>query len=246
MPRLYVIASPIGSDPTQALPASAATIVRGLRDFVAENPKTARAFLSALGMPVGLRELSISRLDEHSRAEDVPALLAPLREGRDLGLVSEAGCPGVADPGAALAQLAHEEGFRIAPLIGPSSIVLALMASGLESQRFAFCGYLPRAQSERLRRIRELEARSRAEGQTQIFIETPYRNEALFAALLDACRPETLLSIASALTMPQEWVATRSVAQWRRLPADFGGHPAVFLMQAAVSRPAGTRPLSAN
>ena len=233
MPSLYVIASPIGGDPTQALPVAAANVVRSLRDFVAENPKAARAFLSALGMPVGIRELSISRLDEHSRAEDIPALLAPLRAGRALGLVSEAGCPGIADPGAALAELAHGEGFRVVPLIGPSSIALALMASGLEGQRFAFCGYLPRTQAERLRRIRELEARSRTERETQIFIETPYRNEALFAALLEACRADTRICIASALTTPEEQVATRSTAQWRRSPAAFGGRPAVFLMQAA-------------
>jgi 16S rRNA (cytidine1402-2'-O)-methyltransferase len=204
-----------------------------LRDFVAEEPKTARAFLSALGMPVALRELHIARLDEHTRAQDLPALLAPLREGRPLGLLSEAGCPAVADPGAPLVAQAHREGFRVVPLIGPSSILLALMASGLQGQRFAFCGYLPRERTQRARRIRELESRSRIERETEIFIETPYRNEALLAALLEVCRADTQLCVASELTLPGESIALRTVAEWRQRPQKLAGKPVVFLLQAA-------------
>jgi 16S rRNA (cytidine1402-2'-O)-methyltransferase len=156
-------------------------------------------------------------------------LLQPLREGRPLGLLSEAGCPAIADPGAALVEAAHREGFRVAPLVGPSSITLALMVSGLEGQRFAFCGYLPREPRERKERIRELEARSRKERETEIFIETPYRSDALLGALLETCGAETRLCLAVDLTLPGETVATKSVAQWRRLGYSIGRRPAVFL-----------------
>jgi 16S rRNA (cytidine1402-2'-O)-methyltransferase len=174
-------------------------------------------------MPV--RELNLRTIDE-------PDLLKPLREGRPLGLVSEAGCPAIADPGAALVEAAHREGFRVVPLIGPSSIVLSLMASGLEGQRFAFCGYLPREAPERARRIRELEARSRKERETEIFIETPYRSDVLLAALLETCHAATRLCVAADLTLPGETIATRAVAEWRRLKTEIGRRPAVFLLLA--------------
>jgi 16S rRNA (cytidine1402-2'-O)-methyltransferase len=163
-------------------------------------------------------------------------LLQPLREGRPLGLLSEAGCPAIADPGALLVEAAHREGFRVVPLIGPSAIVLALMASGLEGQRFAFCGYLPREAAERARRIRDLETRSRNERETQIFIETPYRSDALLAALIEACDATTRLCVAADLTLPGESITTRPVAQWRRLKASIGRRPAVFLLLAQARR----------
>jgi 16S rRNA (cytidine1402-2'-O)-methyltransferase len=230
---LYLVPAALGGAAREALPEAAAATVRVLRDFVAENPKSARAFLGALGMPVALRELRIARLDEHTRAAQVPALLAPLRAGRSLGLLSEAGCPAIADPGAALVAAAHREDFRVVPLIGPSAILLALMASGLEGQRFAFCGYLPREPGARRRCVRALEARSRAQRETQIFIETPYRNRALVAALLEACRPDTLLCLASALTRTDESVALRSIAEWRARVPEVREQPTVFLLQAA-------------
>lgn len=233
MPILYVIPAPLGGAALAALPATAIGVVRTLRHFVAENPKSARAFLSALGMPVTLRELEIGRLDEHTRTQDLPALLAPLRQGRPLGLLAEAGCPAVADPGAPLVGLAHREGFRVAPLVGPSSILLALMGSGLEGQRFAFCGYLPRERTQRAHRIRELEIRSRVEHETEIFIETPYRNQALLAALLEVCRPATRICVASDLTLPDESIALHAVSEWRERPLELAGKPAVFLLQAA-------------
>ena len=221
---LYAIPTPLGGAPAEALPAPALEIVRGLRDFAVENAKSARAFLGAVGMPVALRELSLVEIEN--------ATLAPLREGRPLGLVSEAGCPAIADPGAALVEAAHREGFRVVPLVGPSSITLALMASGLEGQRFAFCGYLPREAPERARRIRELESRSRRERETQIFIETPYRSDALLAALVEACSPQTRLCVAADLTLATESIAARSIAQWRRQATPIGRRPAVFLLLA--------------
>lgn len=232
MSILYAIPAPLGGAAADALPVAAIEVVRGLRDFVAENPKTARAFLAALKMPCPIAEISIARLDEHVSADALPALLAALRAGRALGLLSEAGCPAIADPGAALVDAAHREGFRVVPLIGPSSITLALMASGLEGQRFAFCGYLPREAKERTRRIREIEQRSRRERETQIFIETPYRNDAMVEALLEACAPSTRLCVASDLTMQTERIATREISAWRKSAPKPGKRPTVFLLLA--------------
>jgi 16S rRNA (cytidine1402-2'-O)-methyltransferase len=229
---LYAIPATLGGEPGAALPAPALEIVRSIKDFVAENPKTARAFLSMVGMPRALREVAIATLDAHTPPDAVAKMLAPLREGRSLGLLSEAGCPAIADPGAQLVEAAHREGFRVAPLVGPSSILLALMASGLEGQRFAFRGYLPRDKPQREQRIRELERRSRAERETEIFIETPYRNDALVSALLATCSAATRLCIASDLTLATESIRTRSVAEWRKSPPRPGKRPTVFLLQA--------------
>ncbi|HEX2199836.1 MAG TPA: SAM-dependent methyltransferase [Burkholderiales bacterium] len=222
---LYAIPTPLGGVPADALPGPALQTIRTLKDFVVENAKSARAFLGALGMPV--RELGIRTIED-----DVAGLLLPLREKRPLGLLSEAGCPAIADPGAALVEAAHREGFRVVPLVGPSSIVLALMASGLEGQRFAFCGYLPREEPERARRIRELEQRSRRERETQIFIETPYRNDVLMAALLAACAGGTRVCVAADLTLSSETISTKTVAEWQRAPRGIGRRPAVFLLLA--------------
>lgn len=219
---LYAIPTPLGGAAQDALPAPAIATIRGLRDFVVENAKSARAFLGELGMPV--RDLSIVPID------DKRDLLAPLRQGRSIGLLSEAGCPAIADPGAALVEAAHRDGLRVVPLIGPSSITLALMASGLEGQRFAFCGYLPRDAAERTQRIRQLEQRSRRERETEIFIETPYRNEALFAALLEGCVPATRLCVAADLTRATESIRTQTIAEWRRARGAIGKRPAVFLL----------------
>jgi 16S rRNA (cytidine1402-2'-O)-methyltransferase len=210
------------------LPASTLNVVRQLRDFVVENAKSARAFLSAAGCKP--RELQLAELSEHTRPVDVPGLLEPLRQGRALGLLAEAGCPAIADPGALLVDAAHREGFRVVPLVGPSAITLALMASGLEGQRFAFCGYLPRDPLERKKKIHELEARSRREAQTEIFIETPYRNDALLTALLETCASTTRLCVAADLTLSSETIETRPVGEWKTKP--IGKRPAVFLLLA--------------
>jgi len=214
------------------LPASVLERVRTLESFVVENEKSARAFLSAVEMPRPLQELSLATLDEHTPPNEISSLLKPLREGRSLGLLSEAGCPAIADPGAALIEAAHREGFRVVPLIGPSSLILALMASGLEGQRFAFCGYLPREKADRAKRIRELEMRSRRERETEIFIETPYRNDALFASLLESCSERTRLCVAVDLTLSSESIQTKSIHEWKTAPPRIGKRPAVFLLYA--------------
>ena len=226
-PALYLVPATLGGAPAQVLPAPTIETVRALRDFAVENAKSARAFLAALGMPCPVRELRIALIEGAGAA-----LLAPLRAGRSLGVISEAGCPGVADPGQALAAAAHAAGYRVVPLVGPSSLLLALMASGLEGQRFAFRGYLPRDAPGRARRIRALEQASREAQETQIFIETPYRNDALLAALLECCAPATRLCVAVDLTLPGEEIAMRSVAQWRRARTAIGRRPAVFLLLA--------------
>ena len=226
---LYAIPAPLGGAAADALAPSAVQTIASLKDFAVENAKSARAFLGELGMQV--RELNIQEI-----GEDVRPLLQPLREKRPLGLLSEAGCPAIADPGAALVEAAHAGGWRVIPLVGPSSIVLALMASGLQGQRFAFCGYLPREPLKRKLRIKELENRSLREDQTEIFIETPYRNEVLLEALLSTCSPSTRLCIAADLTLPTEQVSVKSVAQWRRAAQPVGRRPAVFLLLANPAR----------
>jgi 16S rRNA (cytidine1402-2'-O)-methyltransferase len=218
------------------------TAVRALRFFVVEHPKSARQFLKALDLP--LPELTLEVLDEHSGTGDVQRFVHKLESGVDLGLLSEAGCPAIADPGAALVAGAHRIGARVIPLVGPSSIVLALMASGLNGQRFAFNGYLPVRAPERERYIRELEERSRRLDQTEIFIEAPYRNDQLLGALLRACDADTMLSLASDLTGATEQVTTRTVAQWKNAPPRLDRRPTMFLLLAKgkVSAHRGKRP----
>ncbi|MDP1981597.1 MAG: SAM-dependent methyltransferase [Sulfuritalea sp.] len=213
------------------LPAATRDAACRLTHFVAENAKTARAELKRIGHQLPLRELAIDQLPEAPTAADIERLLAPLNAGHDLGLMSEAGCPAVADPGALLVRRAHELGLTVKPLVGPSSLLLGLMASGLDGQRFAFHGYLPAREPERSRRIMELENESARLKQTQLFIETPYRNLALFKAMLLACKAKTRLCLATDLSLPSEQIATRRIADWKAaaLP-DLDKRPTVFLL----------------
>jgi 16S rRNA (cytidine1402-2'-O)-methyltransferase len=227
---LYLIPVALGGDNAHALIApDTIDTARGLRTFIAENAKSARGFLKAIAHPGPLQELKIHTLDEHTR--NVAPFLKLLLSGEDCGLMSEAGCPAVADPGSALVRRAHEAGVRVVPLTGPSSILLALMASGMNGQHFAFHGYLPVERTQRARKLKELEAR--ASDETQIFIETPYRNEALLSALLEQCRGDTLLCIAADLTLPGGFVATRTIAEWKKKPPIIDRRPAVFLLARA-------------
>ncbi|MCE2643688.1 MAG: SAM-dependent methyltransferase [Burkholderiaceae bacterium] len=196
------------------LPAATIEAARGCGHFLAENARTARAFLKEVGHPRPLQSLQIVQIGHAPEAAAVDDWLQPLAAGHNLAVVAEAGCPGVADPGALIAARAHARGFSVRPLVGPSAILLALMAGGGNGQRFRFVGYLPQDSAERTLRLRELEAAARS-GETQLFIETPYRNERLFDALLATCAPATRLSVAVALTAPDEFIATRSIAQWR-------------------------------
>ena len=239
---LFLVPNALGAGALdRVLTAEVRSITASLDYFVAENAKTARAFLNQVAITHPLRlklqDIEIRELNVNSPASALPDLLAPLLAGRDGGLVSEAGVPAVADPGADLVRLAHERGIRIRPLVGPSSILLALMSSGLSGQNFAFNGYLPTDITERANRIRQLEQRSRQEQQTQIFIETPYRNEALLQALSTHCQPSTQICIATHLTLQDETIQRMSAQVWKqelasgRLP-DFRKKPTVFLILA--------------
>ena len=231
---LYLIPVPLGHiSPEASLPGPVLERIHGLTHFVVENAKSARAFLKAAGTEQPLQALQLEELNEHTRPDALDRLLAPLRAGHDLGLLSEAGCPAVADPGANLVALAQSEGMRVVPLIGPSSLVLALMASGLNGQRFAFQGYLPAKDAERAKTLRELEAESRKRGQTQIFIETPYRNRQLFERILQTCQPGTRITLATDLSLPGESVRTLTVDQWKKeTPPEIERRPSVFLLLA--------------
>jgi 16S rRNA (cytidine1402-2'-O)-methyltransferase len=213
---LYLIPVPLGPvAPDACLPADTVAIARRLDHFVVERAKTARAHLKAMGHPQPMQSLHIEELNEHTPGAAVPQLLAPLKAGHDVGLLSEAGCPAVADPGAALVLAAHREDIPVVPLIGPSSILLALMASGLGGQRFAFHGYLPAKETERAQRLRELEKTARREHATQLFIETPYRSAALLEAMATTLSSDALISVGADLSLPSQLIRTRSAKAWR-------------------------------
>lgn len=241
--RLFLIPTPLGaeSDPGRVLPADTLAAVARLDCFVVENAKTARAFLKAAGTDKPLQALEMAELSEHTPADAIPGLLAPLAAGRDVGLLSEAGCPAVADPGAALVAAAHEAGIEVVPLVGPSSLLLALMASGLNGQRFAFSGYLPAQPEARAARLRELERRSAIGDETILWIETPYRNRQVFETALAVLAPETRLTVASQLTLPGEAVATRLILDWRKAPPEIPREPTVFAMLAMPGPGTGPR-----
>ena len=216
---LYLIPCPISDEtaPWDVLPAANKAVMDGLDYFIVENTRTARRFLSKAGVARPIDELEFRELNEHTAAgREVEELIAPLLAGRSAGVISEAGVPGVADPGALAVEACHRHGIRVVPLTGPSSIVLAMMASGLNGQSFAFNGYLPVKPPERAQAIRRLERRARSEGQSQMFIEAPYRNAKLMEQLLQVLAPATRLTLAMDLTAPGEFIATRTVEEWRR------------------------------
>jgi len=232
--RLWVIAAWIAEDaPVEAaIPAECLARIRSLRDFVVEDARSARRFLAACGHPGPMRAIRMAELNEHTPRAEVAALLAPLLEGHDLGVLSEAGVPAVADPGAPLVAEAHARGIRVVPLVGPSSVLLALMASGLEGQRFRFVGYLPAESGARRAALAELERQSARNGETQVFIETPYRGDALLADLLATCAPATRLAMAADLTGKGESIRMDRVEGWRKRHDPIGRRPAIFLLLA--------------
>ena len=231
---LYLVPNLLGAvPPADVLPARTLGVARALVHWVVETPKPARAFLKSLALSVPIASLDIAALPAEADRATLAALLRPLREGRDVGLLSDAGCPGVADPGARLVAAAHGAGLRVVPLVGPSSLLLALMASGMNGQGFAFHGYLPVPADERAQALRRLEEDSRAHRRAQLFIETPYRNEAMIKAIGEALQPRTEVVIAADLTLPTETVERRTAAEWRRQdPARFARRPALFVLEA--------------
>ena len=235
MPILYLIPTPLGDPDTPCLLPHEQAQIAHLTDFVAEAEKTARSHLKHIGIRTPIRELNLQTLNEHTPQTEITALLQPLREGRDLGLVSEAGCPAIADPGADLVALAHAEHFEVKPLIGASSIVLALMASGANGQCFAFKGYIPANKEERSGSLKTLENRSRQANETQLFIETPYRNDALLADAIAILHPETRLCVACDLTLPTQTIISQRICDWRKMSVlpNLKKRPAIFVLHAA-------------
>lgn len=231
---LYFIPVTMGADNIdQVLPPDVISLVQSLEEFVVENEKTARHFLGTIKHRKPIRELVFKTLDKRTEDKDLPALLSSLIEGQDVGLMSEAGCPGIADPGARLAALAHKKGIRVAPLVGPSSILLSLMASGLNGQRFTFLGYLPAEKQERIQQLKVIEQRAKAHHETQIFIETPFRNQHMFEDILSHCGSEVELCVACNISLPDEFIVTKRIRAWKQttLP-DLHKKPTVFLLLA--------------
>ena len=231
---LFLLPCPIAAGSLDAaLPAEGIAIARRLGHFLVEDAKTARAFLKELAHPQPLRELSIVEIGHAPRGEDIEAWLAPVLAGHDVAIVSEAGCPGIADPGGTIVAAAHACGVRVRPLVGPSSILLALMAAGLDGQRFRFHGYLPIPADARTASLKALERESKSRTETQVFIETPYRSAPLFDAVLASCAPSTRLAVAADLMGASEFVTMRTVQQWKRAGRPpLQRRPAVFCLLA--------------
>ena len=231
--KLYLIPTPLGdNDPAEVLPGSVMEKACSLRVFVVEETRTARRFLSRYGLKGRIGELEFHELNEHSSAADIEALGALFDSGEDVGLLSEAGLPAVADPGAELVGLCHRRGIEVVPLVGPSSLMLALMASGLNGQSFAFCGYVPAKTEERRSALKALEKQSAAARRSQIIIETPYRNDSLLADMLQTLAPRTRLCIAADITLPSQYIRTDSIAGWRDHVPVIGKRPCVFIILA--------------
>ncbi|MBQ7166670.1 MAG: SAM-dependent methyltransferase [Treponema sp.] len=234
---LYLIPVTLGGDDlSRVLPGYNHDVVCSIRHFIVENVRSARRFLKLVDKSVDIDSLTFRELNEHTDLTSISHYLDPLeKQGESIGIISEAGCPAVADPGAAVVEMAQRKGLRVVPLVGPSSIIMAVMASGFSGQSFAFNGYLPVKDGERVSRLRKLEGRAWSEDQTQLFIEAPYRNMKMFSAILSSCRGETRLCIAAGLTTGQEWVRTKKVSDWKKTPSPeiegaISKIPAIFLL----------------
>lgn len=234
MPSLYLIPVTLGDTPIeQVLPAYNKEIICSIRHFIVEEVRTARRFLKQVDRNINIDELTFYPMGKHADAASFSKYLDALRNGEDMGVISEAGCPAVADPGADVVAIAQREGLKVVPLVGPSSILLAVMGSGFNGQSFAFHGYLPIAPTDRAKRLKQLESRSAAEHQTQLFIETPYRNHKIIADILSACNPRTRLCIASGLTTEKEYICSKTVKEWKQVPTpDLNKIPTIFAIYA--------------
>ncbi|AMD85634.1 16S rRNA (cytidine1402-2'-O)-methyltransferase [Capnocytophaga haemolytica] len=229
MANVYLIPCTLGDSSLEVLSPQIKATILSLSYFIVENEKSARRFIKQVAPEKEQSTLHIAVIDKHNAAADVSTLLQPCSEEHSVGIISEAGCPGVADPGAEVVRLAHQRGLRVIPLVGPSSILLALMASGMSGQHFAFNGYLPIDKSERKRTFKALERKAH-EGQTQVCIETPYRNEKLLTDMLGTLQPSTLVCVALDITLPTEEIYTLPVSQWRKKALNLQKRPAIFII----------------
>ncbi len=231
--KLYLIPSPLGeNDPEEVIPVPVLKSLSGFRTFVVEEIRTARRYLSRAGLKGRIGELEFHELNEHTDQSTIEGYLKLFEDGNDVALISEAGLPAVADPGAQLVALAHRHGIEVIPTVGPSSLMLALMASGLNGQSFAFCGYIPAKSDERKARLKTLEKVSGQLKQTQIIIETPYRNDSLFADMTSICSPSTRICVAANITMPDAFIQTKTAGEWKKQGLVIGKRPCVFLILA--------------
>lgn len=234
MAALYLIPVTLGDTPLhQVLPTYNKDVILSIKHFIVEEVRTARRFLKQVDHNINIDELTFYPMGKHADVALFSKYLEPLRKGENIGVISEAGCPAVADPGADVVAIAQREGLRVVPLVGPSSILLAVMGSGFNGQSFAFHGYLPINPSERAKRLKQLESRSASEHQTQLFIETPYRNHKIIADILSACNPRTRLCIASGLTTEQEYIRSCTVKEWKQVsPPNLNKIPTIFAIYA--------------
>lgn len=231
--RLFLIPSILGdNEPLEVLPISIKGAIEAIDFYIVENEKSARRFIKKISPRKSQSKLKIETLNKFTEPAAIPTFLQPCFEGYDVGIVSDAGCPGIADPGADVVRIAHEKNIKVVPLVGPSSILLAMMASGFNGQNFAFTGYLPIESADRKKAIKTLERTSREMQQSQIFIETPYRNDKLLQELLKGLSPNTKLCVACDITLPTEQIATKSVSEWKHMKWELHKRPAIFIVQA--------------
>lgn len=231
MAALYLVPNILAEGNWQhVLPAQIHSILTETRFFIVENIRTARRFMKQVNREINIDECTFYEINKRTKLQDLPRFLKPLGDGNNIAVISEAGCPGVADPGADVVKIAHQRGFKVVPIVGPSSILLALMASGLNGQNFAFKGYLPVKPNERVKEISALEKRIKSEKQTQIFIETPYRNNQLIADLVKTCSPSTFLCIAANITGESEYIVTQTIQEWKGKTPDLHKQPVIFLL----------------
>ena len=228
---LYLIPAVIAENTASSvLPSHNTTIIQELDEFIVENDRTARRFLKSIGYSKSLDSVILHTLNKHTERDNIPDFIQALLKGKNVGLLSEAGCPCIADPGSVVVALAHDYHIPIKPLVGPSSIFLALMASGFNGQNFAFNGYLPIEQKERIRKLRELENKALREDQTQIFMETPYRNLQIFQCIVSHCKPSSHLCIAANITDADEFIQTKTIAEWKNISPQIHKKTAIFLL----------------
>jgi len=229
---LYLIPTTLGdtAETADVLPVKINKLINTIDEYIVENEKTARHYLKKMGIQKPLQEIILHSLNQHTQPHEISAYLDAIATGKDIGVISEAGCPGVADPGADVVKLAHEKNITVVPLVGPSSILMSLMASGFNGQNFAFNGYLPKERSDRIKKIKDLELLALKKNQTQLFIETPYRNMHLLEDLLAQCGKQTKLCIACDISLPTEFIKTKSVSEWKKQLPDIAKRPTIFLI----------------
>lgn len=228
---LYLIPTTLGeSQIDTVIPSHVKEIINTIDEYIVEDERSARRYLKKAGIIKDLAEIILHPLNKHTNTEEISSYLNNINNGKNIGIISEAGCPGVADPGAEMVKIAHQKNIRVVPLVGPSSILLALMASGFNGQNFTFNGYLPKEKGERIKKLKDLEKAIFQKNETQIFIETPFRNQNLLEDIVNICHPSTMLCIACDITLPSEFIQTKSVNEWKKKLPDINKRPAIFLI----------------